>query len=97
MRPILAVPLFLMIAAACTPARAPWTAPGASAAGVNSAWESCRQLAQTRVGGPVIDPAGASRDPFTSPTAGVDRSRASALYDSTVASCMQAQGYTRVP
>lgn len=97
MRPLIVAPIVLMIAAACTPARAPWTAPGVSAAGVNSAWESCRQLARTRVGGPAIDPAGARRDPFSSPMEGVDRSRDSALYDSTVAGCMQAQGYTRVP
>ncbi len=97
MRPMIAPAIILLIAAACTPARAPWTAPGVSAAGVNSAWENCRQLAQTRVGGPVIDPAGTRRDPFASPMAGFDRGRDSALYDETVAACMQAQGYSRLP
>jgi hypothetical protein len=85
------VVLIALIAAACTPARVPWTAPGVAKAAAETEWEDCKRLARDRTGS--MDRMAASSRTPESPLDAHDRQAAALEGRRIVESCMRTKGF----
>ncbi|MGC2854553.1 hypothetical protein ACM64Y_03690 [Novispirillum sp. DQ9] len=86
MRPALIVAVALLgTAAACAPARAPWSAAGVSPAETASEWEDCKRQARYEIG---------AADGVASPRVGEDRRTAGDRERRIIESCMRVKGFT---
>ncbi|MFA7431917.1 MAG: hypothetical protein WCZ23_17305 [Rhodospirillaceae bacterium] len=94
MRRVRSAVLLALIVAACTPARAPWTAPGVAKAEAESEWEDCKRLARDRTGG--MDRMAASSRTPENPLDAADRQKAATDSRRIVESCMRAKGFTPI-
>lgn len=91
--PFLAAATLFVAVAACTPARAPWTAPGVAQDQVDADWADCRRVADQRLEPMPRDATGTGRTPYTNPLDELDRRAAARSAQRDVAACMRAKGY----